>query len=238
MLRRTKTFRRTPHQKGYFILIILGLLLYGAYYTMENEVEGTLLKLAKTRVENISQESMSKGIEEMHRSVGPELSKVMTIDNQNSKLGYIKVDPSIQAKIYEVLSKNMQKKMKKLEQEDHGIPLGAVLQSNLFSDVGPDIPLKIWPKGSTKLDMDTKIESAGINTVKVTLYLKVSNELGTLVPLSNTKDINVHYQYPIASQTIMGEVPENYYYYNNDGEDKGGKGPIPVVPSQGSKSKQ
>ncbi|SFS60742.1 sporulation protein YunB [Marininema halotolerans] len=235
MLKRSKGFRRAPRKRGYFIIIILGLLGYGAFYTIENEAEVTLIKLAKARVQNISQECMTKGIEEMRRSLGPELNKVMTINNKDQHGYIISVDPLIQAKIYEIASKNMHKQMKTMEQEDYGIPLGAVLQSNLFSDVGPDIPLKIWPKGSTNLDMDTKIESAGINTVKVTLYLQVTNEIGTLVPLTKEKDIKVKYHYPIASQTMMGEVPENYYYYNNNGKNQGMEGPIPVVPSNGTR---
>ncbi|MDA8353554.1 MAG: sporulation protein YunB [Firmicutes bacterium] len=236
MLKRRPRFR-SPRKKRYWIIALVGLLLFAAVYQLENSVEKTLLKLAKTRVKNISQQAVSEAFEEVEASLGPDLDQLMNIKhNEDGSIAYIQTDAEIQAKVYQVISNQIQQELRKLEQQDNGIPLGAVLQSSLFSDVGPDVPLQIWPKGSTKVDVVAAAQDKGINTVLVSFYLRVKNEMSIMVPMNYDDVIPVEYHYPLDSVVINGEVPENYYYYNNEGKGKGMEGPIPVVPADPGKN--
>ncbi|SMO57325.1 sporulation protein YunB [Melghirimyces algeriensis] len=230
MFRRHKRFRG-PRKKRYWIITILSLFIVGLILLFELQVESTLLKLAKSQVKNISQEAVSKGIQDMRRSMGADLNKMMSIKTANGRVQYVHVDSEIQAKVYDIASHTIQKELKKLEHKDNAIPLGSVLQSSLFSDVGPDVPLQIWPKGSTRIEMISTMKEKGINTVQVTLYLHITNELSILVPANNEDEIKIDYRYPIAWTTIPGDVPDNYYYYNNEGDKEGMEGPVPVVPT-------
>ncbi|PTX65008.1 sporulation protein YunB [Melghirimyces profundicolus] len=236
MLRRRKL--RGPRPKRTWIFILIAILIYGAVYIVEKQAETVLMSLAKAKVKNISQEAVTIAIGETRRTLGSDLNKVMTMEETNGR-PIVQVDAEVQAKVYEIAGKNIERQLKQLEQKDNGIPLGAVFQSSLFSDVGPNVPLKIWPKGSTHIQLVSSLEDAGINFVKVTLYLNVKNEMSILIPTNNDGEIQLDYNYEVTSITVPGEVPDNYYYYNNEGKGEGmgqgGGAPVPVVPVPESK---
>ncbi|WP_141201707.1 sporulation protein YunB [Paludifilum halophilum] len=236
MLRRNRL--RGPRKKSYWIILLVTAIISGMVYMLDYQAETVLLKLAKAKVKNISQEAVSTAIGETKTTLGSDLDQLMTLKKvQDGTTEYVDVDPGVQAKLYETASQKIESELRKLEQQDNGIPLGAVFQSSLLSDVGPNVPLQIWPKGSTKIEIVQSMEEKGINMVAVTLYLHVTNEMEILIPANHSDEIKLDYKYPIDSTTLKGDVPDNYYYYNNQGKGKDGtmEGPIPVVPAPESK---
>lgn len=228
---------RGPRKKHRWIIPLVLAMILGIAYTLDNQMETTLMKLAKARVKNISQEAVTKGVEETRNSLGSDLSELMVLKKvEDGTIEYVDVNPEIQAEVYATASKNIERELAELEQRDNGIPLGAIFQSSLFADAGPTVPLKIWPKGATKVELVTSMEEKGINMVQITLYLHVTNEMDIVIPANNSGEIKIDYKYPIDSKTLAGKVPDNYYYYNNQGEGQGGtiQGPIPVVPAPDS----
>ncbi|NWO08603.1 MAG: sporulation protein YunB, partial [Alteromonadaceae bacterium] len=210
------------------------LLLFGVVYLLNQQAESTLMKLAKARVKNISQEAVTHGIDETRKDVGSDLEKLMMLKKSDGgDLEYVDVSPEISAKVYAIASEKIEGELKELGRKNFGIPLGAIFQSSLFTEVGPEIPLKIWPKGATKVELVPKMEAKGINTVQVTLYLKVANEMDIVIPANHDGEVQIDYTYPFHSIILPGEVPDNYFYYNNDGKGKGVEGPLPVVPVPG-----
>jgi sporulation protein YunB len=225
---------RGPRKKRHWILIAALIIVIGAVYVLNQQAETTLIKLAKARVKNISQEAVTKGIHETRTALGPDLGKLMVLKKaEGGALEYVDVSPEISARVYAIASQKIESELRKLGRRDYGIPLGAIFQSSLLSDVGPEIPLKIWPKGATKVDLVPRMEAKGINTVQVTLYLKVTNEMDIVIPANHDSGMKIDYQYPFHSIILPGEVPDNYFYYNSEGKGKGVEGPIPVVPVPG-----
>lgn len=225
---------RGPRKKRHWILPAALIILFAGVYVLNQQAESTLIKLAKARVKNISQEAVTKGVDETRKALGPDLEKLMVLKKaEGGALEYVDVSPEISAKVYTVASQKIEGELKKLGRKDYGIPLGAIFQSSLFSDVGPEIPLKIWPKGATKVELVPKMEAKGINTVQVTLYLKVTNEMDIVIPANHDGEMKIDYKYPFDSIILPGEVPDNYFYYNNQSKGKGVEGPLPVVPVPG-----
>ena len=89
------------------------------------------------------------------------------------------------------------------------IPIGSFFSSNLFSALGPDIPIKIIPLSTIYTDYSTEFTSTGINQTQHKIFIKINCEVKVLSALtSNTQEIII--EIPIAETIIIGGVPNTY----------------------------
>ena len=144
----------------------------------------------------------------------------------------VKIDSSIQAKLYSQVASGIQKELKHLNRQRIKLSLGQLCQSPFLSDYGPQIPIQLWPKGSSKISLVPDIQSAGINTVLVRLTLRVYSELGVIIPFSKETTV-VDLSYPLGEVMVMGEVPE-YYFYSN-GKETQTLPTLPIPQGKGNK---
>lgn len=91
------------------------------------------------------------------------------------------------------------------------IPLGTMTGIPLFVGRGPKIKLKVNPIGAVNCTFLSQFESAGINQTNHKIYLKISADVGVVLPLLSKK-YNTTRQVLISESIIVGEVPEVYLY--------------------------
>lgn len=86
------------------------------------------------------------------------------------------------------------------------------MNSVLFADVGPTIPLKITFVGTTNVNIDVRTKEYGINNVIVETYavIDIVNEVSLPV---TTKKINIKVSEPITVDIVRGNIP-NYYVHS------------------------
>ena len=89
------------------------------------------------------------------------------------------------------------------------IPLGAVTDIELFSAMGPDIPVKILPVTSVYANAESRLSEAGINQTlyRVVLSVSVAADIvisGDILPAFYEVDVVV------AETVIVGTVPQVY----------------------------
>jgi sporulation protein YunB len=225
-------------RSGLFFLAgaVLLAILFQVLWMIEKHLHPMLVVIAKTEVKKIAQEAMLAGVRDVERSLAGELGQVMTVEKgSDGRITFVKIDPRIQAKIYEQMAGRLMERMDHLDQHEIGITVGQILQSNIFSDYGPDIPIQLWPKGAPKVNLEPEMKAQGINMVMVTLHLRVHAEMGMIVPFSE-ESFPVDFEYPIAQAVVVGEVPE-YYFYNDLGQIKQEKigtphHPVPELPQK------
>lgn len=97
------------------------------------------------------------------------------------------------------------------------IPLGSFFSSNLFSAIGPNIPIKIIPLSTVYTDYTTEFTSTGINQTQHKIFIKVNCKVAVLSSLvTNTQEIII--EIPIAETIIIGGVPNTYITIPNQPE--------------------
>lgn len=89
------------------------------------------------------------------------------------------------------------------------IPSGQYLNSSLFSNVGPQIPVKINFTGAVITNLKTKIKDYGLNNILVELYINVVFIEEIISPLNREK-ININYDILLSSKLINGRIPSFY----------------------------
>ena len=92
--------------------------------------------------------------------------------------------------------------------ENH-IPLGNIFGIDLFSGMGPDVPVKFFPISVTNADITHEFEESGINQTLHTINLVVSVDMAIMLPLARNS-VTVSSTMPIAQTLIVGKVPDAY----------------------------
>ena len=89
------------------------------------------------------------------------------------------------------------------------IPMGAIKGNILFSNIGPNIPIKLSFIGQVQSNLDTKITSYGINNIVIETNIIVEVEERITMPTTSERSI-IKIVAPLSIRIIKGEIP-NYY---------------------------
>lgn len=96
------------------------------------------------------------------------------------------------------------------------IPVGNVINSNLFAGKGPSICVKILSVGAVTTDVRTEFCEAAINQTLHRIMLDVSVIVSVYVPMG-TLDVKVTSTVPIAETVLVGDVPDAYTFVIENG---------------------
>jgi sporulation protein YunB len=111
---------------------------------------------------------------------------------------------------------SIQEKLKQMGTKRVGIPLGSILGSEIFANLGPRLNIEILPMGTVVVNFATDFEQAGINQTRHKIYLAVDTQVRIVLPLaSDVVDVNT--RIPIAETIIVGEIPQSYIFVPEDG---------------------
>lgn len=235
MFRRRRFTRRrsmwldSDRMRWWFVLILFFACGMTALYWFEQSVKPVMKSYAKTELKKISQEAVTKGIKGI--ADRQDIHQLMRVEkDKQGKITMLAIDSRLQAKMYSQVSERISKVMSQLRSHDIYLSTGQLLQSNLLADIGPKIPMQIYPKGATQISLIPRLQAAGINTVMISLHLRIKNEMGLLVPYAKDSTM-VTVEYPLGEMLMVGEVPEFYYYMDQGKKKQGETIPQPPPPS-------
>lgn len=89
------------------------------------------------------------------------------------------------------------------------VPIGSILGSEIFSQTGPSIDIKVQHLAVSSIDFRTEFESQGINQTKYKVYAIFNTEAMVLSPFSSKK-VAVSNTILVAETVILGRVPQSF----------------------------
>ncbi len=89
------------------------------------------------------------------------------------------------------------------------IPIGVLAGVHMFSNVGPNINVKVLPKGTANIDYKNQLRGTGINQVNHVVWLEIEIKMQIIVPLSSEEMI-VQRRIVLVDKVISGKVPTHY----------------------------
>ena len=92
---------------------------------------------------------------------------------------------------------------------ENRIYLSGLIGSELFSGIGPKVPIRFQPVSVTHADITHSFEEAGINQTLHTITLLVSVDIEIMLPFAHST-MTVKSEMPIAQTLIVGTVPKAY----------------------------
>lgn len=89
------------------------------------------------------------------------------------------------------------------------IPIGVLAGAHMFSNVGPNINVKVLPKGTANIDYKNQLRATGINQVNHVVWLEIELQMQIIVPLSS-EEMLVKRRVVLVDKVISGKVPTHY----------------------------
>lgn len=91
--------------------------------------------------------------------------------------------------------------------------LGSFSGSRLFSNVGPNIKVKVIPSGTLTNNLETEFYSVGVNQSIHRIFLNIKCTVSIISPFETVSQ-SVDNKLLLSESVIVGSTPDNYYDIN------------------------
>lgn len=212
-----RPYKKRRSKKALLFILLLMLIIY-IFYKLDRDLKPIMMALCDAQARIIATETVSETIKEEFAT------KISYDDIMNIKTDREGNIVMIQANTVELnrigsdIALSVQKKIEDIGGRGVKIPLGTLVQNDLFAYYGPKITFKMQPVGSVVTSYRSQFQAAGINQTRHIVYLDITTSIQVVIPLARNI-INVTSNIPIAESIIVGKVPNTYA--NIDGTSTG-----------------
>ncbi|WP_442603291.1 sporulation protein YunB [Paenibacillus sp. KN14-4R] len=210
-----KSFRK---RKWLIILLILTLITTQSVIYIERKMQHPLMNLARVRLKQIATQTINAAITDRISQTTDAEKLIDWRLNKEDKVTGWSLNYSELMRITSDTIKIVQPIMDKLSSVPEHVPLGQAMGSTLIASFGPNIPVRLEPQGNVKVKLDTRYQNAGINTILVEVYIRITAEVTIIIPFDSEPEI-VDSEIPILYSMVVGDVP--MYYFDNKGNPTG-----------------
>nr|WP_237167926.1 sporulation protein YunB [Paenibacillus yonginensis] len=212
--------------------MVVLLLFVQMFNYVERRMDGPLMELAKIRVKQIATESLNEAISEQVANGKQYGNLVDWKTDANGKITGFMLNYKSHMEITSDTVQTVKRTLDHVSKLNEKIPLGQALGSTIIASFGPRIPIRMEPQSDVKVDLNTRKQDAGINTILVEVYLHIRTEVSVVVPFNMGPQV-VETDIPVSYLMVVGDVP--MYYYDNKGQpvgENGANAPSIALPSQ------
>lgn len=196
------------------LILVVTLLLIGCYLFVEHSTREVVMILAESKIQSMSNVALGQAVIQAMQEETDSKNLVDIRFDEQGKIRMVQSNATAMNKLSARVLLLAQEKMDQIEHEVINIPLGSAMQSLLFANRGPNIPVRIMPNTNLEADYVTSYESGGINQTHLCIYLRLKASFGIASPTSS-RETNVTVQMLVCENIIVGDVPNMYFNMDN-----------------------
>ena len=189
-----------------FVLILFLISFIFFSFRFRPIVKSISISTAKVFASEAVNEAILQELSE-NKKAYEEITKVEKL--QNGELSAIFSDMETINKLKSKVAILVQSKFSEFKNRKLKIPLGTLTGIEMFSGIGPEIPMKISVGGNVTTDFKTFFKDAGINQTMYQIYLCLSTRISVSVPGCRACD-NFDTKVLISQLVVLGGVPKVY----------------------------
>ena len=169
--------------------------------------------------EHLSEISEYCGREAAMDIIGSALEQIMAENHDTSlytlkfddtgKVIAVQLDTAAANRLKNQLTDEVSCGLSELDENGISIPIGTLLGIPVFSGKGHSIDLGVQQLGAVKSEFSSKLEAAGINQTRLTVYVTITVEIRAILP-NGHRDISVCEEQIINDSLIVGDIPQYY----------------------------
>lgn len=208
--------RRIRHFFQLFILILV--LFFFLFLTLRGKYRDIIRDLAENQVKNTTSDltndaiarQMAEGVVQYDRIVYFEKDldgKITALKTNMAEINRLKTD------ILNIINDEILS----LDTSHMGIPVGSLFLPEIFSGMGPAIPIRILSIRNSDASFSSDFFQAGINQTLHQLTMEVSIDVAVLV-LAQISSFSVASEVVVAQTVIVGDVPGTFLQTGGDYE--------------------
>lgn len=191
------------------LTILCALCSLMAFCAAKFFIEPNLEDVARIRAEAVVSRTINEALAEEFAETGSGSDLIIIKKDKSGGMDMVQAD-SIRINLLKTeLSVSMQQKFREMEEERYEVPVGALLGSQVFSQMGPVVKIRIIPMTVSSMDFKSEFETQGINQTKYRIYIEHKCRVRVLAPFSS-KMFELAGTIPVAETVILGEVPHSF----------------------------
>jgi len=172
-------------------------------------IEPNLENVAGIRAEAVVSRTINKALAEEFAEKGESYDLITVKKDDSGAMDMVQAD-TIRINLLKTgLSIRLQEKFRELEEERYEVPVGTLIGSQVLSQMGPSVEIRIIPTTVSSMDFRSEFESQGINQTKYKIYIVHKCRVKVMAPFSS-KVIELAGTIPVAETIILGDVPHSY----------------------------
>ncbi len=201
--------RKTDHLGGLWVLLTafagIGLALI-LIFQLNARLRPILLELARAQVSNC----ITAAIDEAVAAQAVSYRDLVTLERaENGDIVALTSNMAQMNVLRAQLLDTALTALNGLETMEMEIPLGTILDWDLFSGVGPDVNVRVLYTGTASAEFDNVFSTAGINQTCHQIFFRIDADIAVLLPGRQCRT-TVSTRVCVAETVIVGKVPETY----------------------------
>lgn len=203
------TRRNQVQIRGYLVLgLVLIFLFYASGYATR-VIKPNLAAMAEVKAQFLVNQIVTEAVAQCFEAGFEEAGLLVIKTDQSGKISMVETNTVRMNQLVLQISQTIQNKFNSMKPAKLVLPLGTLMGSQLFSQTGPDLTLKVLPITVTRMVFLNTFTDAGINQTKYQVYLEADTKARVMVPfLSST--ISMTTQIPVIETIVVGDVPNSY----------------------------
>lgn len=190
-------------------LIALGLILAGIFIIIDMRVRPIIERTSTYQCQVLAARIIN---ETLYNELGDDYDYGSLVKLTADESGNI---ASIESDMYNInrlkthSSLLINEAIQKIPAHQLNISLGTVSGINMLFGTGPDLPVRIAPRGYANAVLVSKFTSAGINQTLHQIIMEITADITVIIP-GYTKTVMVTTDFLVAETVIIGNVPDSY----------------------------
>ena len=176
------------------------------FYSINKNLSPAIIAVADSELRARTLDIINTNIQTIYDEEFKDIGLVSVEKDSNDKIVMVKADTVRLNTLATKISLKGQDELEKMGKVGFKIPLGYVSKVSILSYLGPDIIVKMRPRGRVEVSYESIFESAGINQTRLKIYMNVKSTMQIILPFES-RDLEVVNNVPVCETIIVGEIP-------------------------------
>ncbi len=191
-------------------LIAAGLLLAGLFIILDMQMRPIILKTSGYQCKLLATGIINNAVSGELESEMTDYSALITL-RENTEGEIVSIESNVQNinRLKSRSTKIINDAIINIDAYDLGVPIGTISGISMLYGWGPQLPVRIKPRGYVNTRFVSKFTSAGINQTLHQIIMVVDVELSAIIPMYS-QNVNITTEFLITETVIVGNVPNSY----------------------------
>jgi sporulation protein YunB len=195
-------------------VIALAVFILGNYF-IGNHLRPIMTQMARVEVDQLASRVINQAIVKRITDDNVTYSGLVHFEKDiYGQITALKTDIVSVNRLRADITEEVLQSLKQIDTSRLAIPMGNLVNSDIFSGRGPRIPLRIVPLGTVSAGFSNQFTAAGINQTRHQIMMDIEVDISILLP-GFSVGTQVATQVSIAETVIVGAVPDSYFYMDD-----------------------
>ena len=216
--RRRRTFFYVRNKGNLVLLVTLTsiVLLCFSLLAAELKLRPLVRDMALSRAKLIATRAINDAINKEMQDHGDEYGNVVDLQKDaEGKIIALELDITKINKLKAAVVSGVTENLQKVETSEIKIPIGNIINGEIFSGRGPKISIKLLPVASVNAYFASEFTSAGINQTRHRVLINTDVYVSVMLP-AGPAGVEVTSEVSISETLLIGNVPESYTYIEDN----------------------